>query len=238
MPSYTDFPRYAFLSAIPVAAAALELGGEALYGDVANKMGRKMGGGYRYLVTSAVQHGLISYSNWTISVTELYREIDSAGNQKHKSNLLKQAFLFVPLYSRILSEWGVKEDLESLGSFLRNELGVDSEAAKVVSRNYVEGAKSVGLTEPSDSYNAPAERVVTYVRKIQERKKQLDLGSEWAEKQPEKLDVPKASTEVRIIQILLPNRRLAELKIPADLTQRDLQILTLQLEVLKASTEV
>jgi hypothetical protein len=258
MPSFTEVPRNSLVACLSLAGAVHQLGGIAHNDEVTNLLQRKSGGAWRYLVNSAVQHGLVTYSNWLFRLAPLYTGIISSKDAEEERGALQKAFLYPNIYKRILSEFESPSfDIER---YLIEKEDFDMSSAVIVSRNFIDGAKYVGLlpgvSKSSNSLFIDASNQTSLVEDMEPEKLVEDAKSITVDQGQTRdtvdsqhliklssLSLPHTKTSVsiasgpvekRVIQIPLPNNRVAELTIPSDLSTKDMTIISMQMEVLKA----
>jgi hypothetical protein len=249
MPSFTEVPRSSLVASLTVPEAVLKLGGEAHDDQVASLLNRKLGGAWRYLVNSAAQHGLITYSNRQLAITPFYSDLVNTDEDKYRS-LLQESFLRPNIYKALLTKLSDKNfDAETY----LIEKGYDPNSAAIITRNFIEGAKLVGLYtrgEQSALFTPEASDPVHSRQEVSFNKETI-MNAEQSNPQnaspqePIETSRPRplpplppkpylGPVEKRVIQIPLPNNRVAELTIPSDLSLKDLNVINMQMEVLKA----
>lgn len=146
MPKIVEYPSAPFAKAIEVAEAVDYLGGNCSVETCAEKLGYKVGGGYKSVVNSAVKHGLVRHRSNSLFLTDAYKNIKLAYTEEEKQELHKRAFLTVPLYAKVYERFKGRElPVSILEKVLIKEFQVDSSSASRVSGYFIEGAKALGL---------------------------------------------------------------------------------------------
>ncbi|WP_460610855.1 hypothetical protein [Hymenobacter terrigena] len=257
MPKLLDYPRASFKMSLELAKAVESLGGKCTPESAAQKMGKKVTGTFKGQIGAAVKFGLITSGGGQLAVTPLHKSIKLAYDDKEKNEILKGAFLTPTVFRDLANRFdGNSLPVEMLGKLLAREFGVDSVAATTVANYFIDGAKSVGLLDGSgvirQNAAAPADENsddedVIHTREVAplevlppsesnryEPNRRRDNGEEMHTHYTP-VEVP--SDDRRKIQIPLPQKRMAELIVPDEMTIKDLDIIRMQLEVLRVFIE-
>jgi hypothetical protein len=162
MPKTVDYPRASLAKSLSLAEAVYELGGSTTIEICAEHMDRRVGGGFRDIVSAAVKYGLVTTSKGSIRTTQLFKEYHLGYTDQEKIDILRGAFSNVPLFNEICARFdGRAIPLEILDRLLVREFDVTQQVASKVSKHFLEAAKSTGIvsddnlvnlvTEPSDA---------------------------------------------------------------------------------------
>jgi len=141
-----EYPRASLTAAIEVGNAVYELGGRSTMHTCADKMNKKIGGGFQAVVSAADKFGFIDSQRGDLSSTELFNQYKHAYSDEEEQSLLRRAFLssgvFHSLYERFR---GREVPDEILDRILVREFDVPTQAASRISGYFTQGAKQVGL---------------------------------------------------------------------------------------------
>lgn len=257
MPKLLDYPRASFKMSLELARAVESLGGKCTPESAAQKMGKKVTGTFKGQIGAAVKFGLITSGGGQLAVTALQKSIKLAYDDKEKNDILKGAFLTPVVFRDLANRFdGNSLPVEMLGKLLAREFGVDSVAATTVANYFIDGAKAVGLLDGSGiiRYNADAldesnsdDRDVIHTREVAplEVLPSAEINRYDAGRRRENEDeihthytpVEVPNDDRRKIQIPLPQKRMAELIVPDEMTIKDLEVIRMQLEVLRVFIE-
>lgn len=153
-----DYTRASFNKALELAEAVHNLGGSCNISSAAEKMGKKLGGSFFAVVSTAVKHDLVTNRKENLVITDKYKEIKLSYNEKEKKLHLRDAFLNVPLFKEIYGKYkDVKLPIEILDKILIKEFGVSNKLGKRIRGYFVEGAKKVGLLNADNTFNKNGE---------------------------------------------------------------------------------
>lgn len=148
MPKIVDYPRASLSNAVEIATAVYDLGGESSVHTCADKMGKKVSGGFTALVSAADKFKLINNQRGELTCTELFNEYKHAYSEEEENSLLQKAFLssgvFANLYDRFR---GRKVPTDILDRMLVREFEVPPQVASRISGYFVKGAREVGLLD-------------------------------------------------------------------------------------------
>lgn len=146
MPKIIDYPRASLKNCLELAKDLDALGGEAALETLADKANRKISGAFNALVSSSAKYGLLDVAKGRASIAQLYRDYKLAYSVDDEIQALKSAFLNVPVFERIASQFQGKEvPIQILDRILIREHGVAADAASRVSGYFLEGAGMAGL---------------------------------------------------------------------------------------------
>lgn len=172
MPRKIDYPRASLARSLDAAAAVDSLGGKCSAEMCAEKMGMKIGGGFKSIISAARKFNLIDTSKGHLTVTDLYKAIKYSYTEEEKLRYIGEAFLSVPdfqeLYQRFLNQ---RLPLEFFDRLLIREFGVDPSIASRVASYFTEGAKLVGILDDNnilvgESSSAPAVQEVERIEAV------------------------------------------------------------------------
>jgi hypothetical protein len=146
MPKLIEYPSSSFSKAMELADAVDYLGGTCSIQSSADKLNKKVSGGFGMLISSALKHGLINRKREELSITELYREIKLSYTPEEKLSFLRQSFLAPVLYNKIYEKFKGKElPIPMLSKLLVREYSVDADAGSRIAGYFVEGLKYLDL---------------------------------------------------------------------------------------------
>ena len=149
MPKQLNYPRATLKNALGLADAVNALGGDCNAGTCADKLNYKGGhknGAFTALTSATVKHGLITSKSETLSVTDLYSQINLSYTDAERQEHLQTAFLAPPLYRRIYEKFKGKElPVDILERMLIREYEVDQGSASRIAGYIIDGSRYVGL---------------------------------------------------------------------------------------------
>src|SRR4030042_1425795 len=105
MPKILEYPTASIKKSLGLAKAVDELGGSSSLAMCAEKLGKKVSGGFREVVHSANKYNFLSQKKGTLTIAPLYRDIKLAYDEKEKETLLQKAFLNVSLFQKIYNRF-------------------------------------------------------------------------------------------------------------------------------------
>lgn len=148
MPKIVDYPRASFRTAFALAHAVEDLGGIATPDLAADKLGKKVGGGFKAIIAAAAKHGLVEFKKGRLSITSLYRDHKLAYTKEEQDQIAQRAFLGAPLYRTIFERFrGKKIPVAHFEKLLIREFAVPDEIASRVAKYFIDGARSIGLLD-------------------------------------------------------------------------------------------
>ena len=129
-------------SCIQMADKIRELGGSAKIATVADSMGLKVTGSFSRSIAAATKHGVVENKKGVLSTTKLYNDYFNAYNPQEGMELLRLAFLNIPIYAKIYERFkGRAIPADMLSKILIREFVVDTEDAPMVSNLFFKGAE-------------------------------------------------------------------------------------------------
>ena len=147
MPRATEYPRRSLSDALKLAETVSSLGGKCSVGTCAESMKRKVSGAFAALVNAAVKYGLVTSKSGELAVTEQFNRYRLAYDEEEKRELLRQAFLNVPLFSQVFTQFrnGELPPGDILTKILIREFEVNENLASALYLYFIEGATESGL---------------------------------------------------------------------------------------------
>jgi hypothetical protein len=154
MPKLIDYPRASFKNCLELANAVDELGGDCTADTCAEKLNKKVSGGFWAIVQSTTKFGLIANTKGKLQTTDLFRSQKLAYDEEEKRAVLRKAFFNAPLFENIFEKYKtVKLPFNMLGKILIREFQVDDALAQRVAGYFLEGAKELGILNEDYSFN-------------------------------------------------------------------------------------
>jgi hypothetical protein len=151
MPKIAEYPVSSIKKSLELAKTVDELGGSSTIEVCAEKLGKKVSGGFSQIIQSAVKYGFIVRKKGILSILPCYRDIKLAYNENERISLLQKAFLNVPLFQKMCNRFAnQKLPVEILNKLLIKEFGVPERMARSVKTYFMGGAKEVGLITPDN----------------------------------------------------------------------------------------
>ena len=120
----------------------------------AESMGKKVSGGFKGIVSSAVKFGLITSQSGTLKTTKLFQDYNLSYTPEEKAEFLQVAFLHIPLFSDIYNRF--KEQALPVGIFdklLVREFDVSQQYSSRVAKYFIDGAKATKLLNSENEFN-------------------------------------------------------------------------------------
>ncbi|MDF1643417.1 MAG: hypothetical protein P1U80_04460 [Pseudomonadales bacterium] len=154
MPKKIDYPRASVAKSIQLAEAVYELGGSCGLEMCAEHMGRKVGGGFKDIVSAAVKFGLITNTRGQLGTTQLFQTYHLGYSPEEKAQVLQQAFLRVPLFLEIYERFkSQKLPIEIFDKLLIREFQVNQQVASRVAKYFIDGAKATKLLNGDNTFH-------------------------------------------------------------------------------------
>jgi hypothetical protein len=148
-----DYPHASLKKSIDLAQGVYEIGGSCSAEMCAEKLGMKVGGGFRGRVTAATKYGLITNTRGQIETTQLYRDYHLGYSKEEKIHIMRSAFLHVPLFNEIYMKFkDQKLPTDIFDRLLIREFSVNEQVASRVSKYFIEGAKASELLNPDNTF--------------------------------------------------------------------------------------
>jgi hypothetical protein len=158
MPKILEYPTASIKRSLRLAKAVDELGGSSSLDMCAERLGKKVSGGFREVIHSATKYNFLIQKKGILTITPLYKEIKLAYNEKEAENLKQKAFLNVPLFQKIYDRFkGQKLPVDIFDKLLIKEFNVSERMASRVEKYFIEGAKEIGLLTSDNMVIASAE---------------------------------------------------------------------------------
>lgn len=150
MPKVIEYPSGSFGKALELANAVDYLGGNCTVQSCADRLNKKVSGGFGMLISSAIKHGLITRKREELFTTQLYKDIKLAYTDEEKTANLRKAFLSPVLYKRIYERFKGKElPVQMLDKLLIREFSVEADLGSRISGYFVDGVKYLNLLDGS-----------------------------------------------------------------------------------------
>lgn len=146
MPKNLNYPLASFQKAFALADAVDALGGSCSVENCAEKMHRKISGGFMVIISSAQKFELINFEKGIITISENYKLIKHAYTNSERINFLRKAFLAPQVFSILFERFkGKVLPLDMLDKILIREFGVEEITAGRVAGYFADGLKTCGL---------------------------------------------------------------------------------------------
>lgn len=141
-----DYPQASLKNALEVARAVDDLGGRCTTEMAAEKMGMKMGGGYRSLVGASAKYGLLVSKGGSLETTAAFKDHKLAYSTEEAERVLQRCLLQPPVFHKVYERFkGRPLPLGHFDKLLIKEFGVAGATASRVAKYFVDGAKMCGL---------------------------------------------------------------------------------------------
>ncbi len=151
MPKNLNYPLASFQKTYELANAVDALGGSCTVENAAQKMQRKVSGGFMVIISSAQKFSLLSFEKGLITITEEYKLIKHSYTNSERMDLLRKAFLKPQVFTLLYDRFKGRElPTEMLDKILIREFGVEENTAGRVAGYFAEGLKTYGLLNGSN----------------------------------------------------------------------------------------
>ncbi len=185
MPKNLNYPLASFQKAFALAEAADALGGSCTVENCADKMQRKISGGFMVIISSAQKFNLVNFEKGIIAVTENYKLIKHAYTNTEKLNFLKKSFLAPQVFNILYERFKGKElPVEMLDKILIREFEVEEITAGRVAGYFTDGLKACDLLIGNNVIADAAEKVSVVEGSIQEIQPQQEPLDEKENSEP------------------------------------------------------
>lgn len=151
MPKNLNYPLASFKKSYELAIAVDELGGSCSIENCAQKLKRKVSGGFMVIISSAQKFNLIEFEKGIITISEKFKLIKYAYSDTERTELLKNAFLAPHVFSILFERFKGKEfPVNALDKILIREFGIEENVANRIAGYFIEGSKTYGLLNGSN----------------------------------------------------------------------------------------
>jgi len=146
MPKNLNYPLASFQKAFALADAVDALGGSCSVESCAEKMQRKISGGFMVIISSAQKFNLIGFEKGIITISEDYKLIKHSYTNSERIAFLRKAFLSPQVFSILYERFkGRNLPVEMLDKILIREFGVEENTVGRIAGYFLEGLKTYGL---------------------------------------------------------------------------------------------
>ncbi len=146
MPKIVDYPRASLKSALELAKAVEDLGGECSSEMAAERLNKKISGAFSALISAATKFGLVVSKSQRLSTAALYKDYNLAYTSEESSEKLQQMLLSPVLFRSIYNRFVGKEiPIAHFEKLLIREFEVPSDRASRIASYFIDGAKQSGL---------------------------------------------------------------------------------------------
>ncbi len=166
MPKNLNYPLASFQKAFALADAVDALGGSCSVENCAEKIQRKVSGGFMVIISSAQKFNLIEVDKGIITISEDYKLIKHSYTNTERVAFLRKAFLSPQVFSILYERFKGKDlPVEMLDKILIREFGVEENTAGRIAGYFLEGLKTYGLlngnqlTDVNEEISEPAVKV-------------------------------------------------------------------------------
>ncbi len=158
MPKNLNYPLASFQKAYTLAESVDALGGSCSVEMCAEKMQRRISGGFMVIISSAQKFSLITFEKSIITITEEYKLIKNSNTNNEKMAFLKKAFLMPQVFSIMYDRFkGSELPVNMLDKILISEFGIEENKAGRVAGYFIDGLKSFGLLNGNNIVEDPRE---------------------------------------------------------------------------------
>ncbi|KJU77848.1 hypothetical protein N619_17105 [Ectopseudomonas oleovorans] len=141
-----EYPQAGLKNSLELARAVDELGGRCTTEMAAEKVGMKMGGGYKTLVGSAAKYGLLTSKGGYLETSAIFKDHKLAYSSEEAEKVLQKCLLQPPVFQRLYERFkGRALPLGHFEKLLIREFGVAEAAGSRVAKYFVDGLKMCGL---------------------------------------------------------------------------------------------
>jgi hypothetical protein len=152
MPKIINYPNASFEKSLEIAKATFELGGTCNEETCAEKLNKKVSGGFKTIIASAQKFGLIDYHKGEITVSPEYELIEHAYNDEERSQALAKAFFEPDVFQELFNRFeGKKLPIDLLERMLIREYEVNPKRASRVAKYFVDGLEFLDLIDATNN---------------------------------------------------------------------------------------
>lgn len=155
MPRLIDHPRAPLARALQLAEAVDDLGGTASIDTAADKLGKKVSGAFRALISGTKQYGLIEVDSNQLVSTDAYRRYRLAYDDDERQEVLREIALTPPLFSDLNQRFSGRKIPDFLDKVLIREHGVHGSMASRVHGYFADAMKDAGLLDEQQRLVSP-----------------------------------------------------------------------------------
>lgn len=153
------YPLATFTKALELAKAVDDLGNNCAHATCAAKMNKKISGGFKDLISSAVKYGLITNKRGILSLTDGYNNYKLSYTSEEADTHKKKLFLTLPLFQEIFTKY---KDVglptaDILEKALVREFGVPEKFSTRTAHYFTNGAKFTGLLNDQNKFRIPTD---------------------------------------------------------------------------------
>lgn len=168
MPKNLNYPLASFQKAFALADAVDALGGSCSVENCAEKMQRKVSGGFMVIISSAQKFNLIEVDKGSITISEDYKLIKHSYTNTERIAFLRKAFLSPQVFSILYERFKGKDlPVEMLDKILIREFGVEENTAGRIAGYFLEGLKTYGLLNGNQLTDVDEEEISEPAVKVQ-----------------------------------------------------------------------
>jgi hypothetical protein len=144
-----DYPQASLAGSLLLAKAVDDLGGRCPTDLAADKLNKKVSGGYKSLVGAAVKYGLIKSKGGYLETTHLFKHHKLAYSKEEGDKVLQGCLLQPPIFRSIYDRFkGRALPIGHFDKLLVREFGVAEAVSSRVAKYFIDGAKMCGLLGP------------------------------------------------------------------------------------------
>ncbi|MGI4749875.1 MAG: hypothetical protein ACRYFB_04510 [Janthinobacterium lividum] len=168
MPKNLNYPLASFQKAFALADAVDALGGSCSAENCAEKMQRKISGGFMVIISSAQKFELILFEKGLITVSDNYKLIKHSYTNTERITFIRKAFLAPQVFSILFERFKGKElPVDMLDKILIREFDVEEITAGRIVGYFVDGLKTCGLLNGTQLTDGKIQESTEFVPTIQ-----------------------------------------------------------------------
>lgn len=181
-----SYPLASFAKALELAKTVDSLGDNCAHATCATKMGKKLSGGFKDLIASAVKYGLITNKRGILSLAGEYKDYKFSYTPEEGEKHLIKLFLNPQLFQDIYAKYGSVglPSSDVLEKALVREFGVPDKFTTRTATYFLNGAKYVGLLDEHNNFTSkvPVNTATTTEHKdVHDASPALDLSKNESE---------------------------------------------------------
>lgn len=155
MSKIVNYPSAGFQKSLELSKAVDTLGDNSSADVCAQKMGKKMSGGFKDLIAAAVKYGFILNKKGKLALTDAYKEYKLSYNDDEANKHLQGFFLKPQLFQEIYDKYkNVGLPVDVLDKALVREFGVPDKHATRTSTYFISGARFIKLLNEDNTFNS------------------------------------------------------------------------------------
>lgn len=188
------YPLATFTKALELAKAVDDLGDNCAHTTCAMKMNKKISGGFKDIISSAVKYGLITNKKGILTLTNAYNEYKLSYTPEEANTHKEKLFLNPPLFQEVYDKYKKVRlpPSDILEKALVREFGIADKLSSRMAKYFINGAKFIGLLDEQNNFTSKAFDGKTDALSQEEGRSASDL-------QPQKMGLSQQNYSIQIV---------------------------------------